>query len=129
MLLVSHHTYISRYSIWVLNSGWGYNERDGCHDSSLGPTFQKINTYTVKKNYEFPGFFLTKPSRDMNLVNYSRPGRVWLVTSRLGTGNRQTFFYSVGVTSKGANDTNLHAPKYFRYLIVFLMSVVSSLSL
>jgi hypothetical protein len=27
--------------------------------------------------------------------NYSRPERVWLVTSRLGTGKRLTFFYSV----------------------------------
>jgi hypothetical protein len=27
--------------------------------------------------------------------NYSRPGRVWLVTSRLGTGKWLTFFYSV----------------------------------
>jgi hypothetical protein len=27
---------------------------------------------------------------------YSRPGRVWSVTSRLGTGKSVTFFYSVG---------------------------------
>jgi hypothetical protein len=27
---------------------------------------------------------------------YSRPGRVWLVTSQLGTGKSLTFFYSVG---------------------------------
>ncbi len=27
-------------------------------------------------------------------LNYSRPGRVWLVTSRLGTGKSITFFYS-----------------------------------
>jgi len=30
-----------------------------------------------KKNYEIPGFFLNKPSRDWDWVNYSRPGRVW----------------------------------------------------
>ena len=29
-------------------------------------------------------------------VNYSRPGRVWLVTSWLGMGKPQTFFYSAG---------------------------------
>jgi hypothetical protein len=28
-------------------------------------------------------------------LNYSRPGRVWLVTSRLGTGKPLTLFYSV----------------------------------
>jgi hypothetical protein len=35
----------------------------------------------------------TLPGRE--LLNYSRPGRVWLVTSRLGTGKTITFFYSV----------------------------------
>jgi hypothetical protein len=33
------------------------------------------------------------PGRE--LLNYSRPGRVWLMTSRLGTGITITFFYSV----------------------------------
>jgi len=42
--------------------------------------------YTVKK---FTGFVLTKPS---DLTKYSRPGRVWLVTSRLGTENIAIFF-------------------------------------
>ncbi len=36
---------------------------------------------------------LTLPGREY--FNYSRPGRVWLVTSRLGTGKSLTFFYSV----------------------------------
>jgi hypothetical protein len=27
-------------------------------------------------------------------LNYSRPGMVWLVTSRLGTGKSLTYFYS-----------------------------------
>ncbi len=31
--------------------------------------------------------------------NYSRPGRVWLVTSRLRTAKSQTFFYSVVYSS------------------------------
>jgi hypothetical protein len=43
------------------------------------------------------------PSRDvtnqtlpgLELLKYSRPERVWLVTSRLGTGKTITFFYSV----------------------------------
>jgi hypothetical protein len=35
-------------------------------------------------------------------INYSRLGRVWLVTSRLGTGKWQTFFYCVA--SHGIND-------------------------
>jgi hypothetical protein len=55
-------------------------------------------SYTVKKVNYFP-----VPSRDVTnqtltgreYLNYSRPGRVWLVTSRLGMGKWQTFFYSV----------------------------------
>jgi hypothetical protein len=43
---------------------------------------------------------LTKHSLTGNnfylLFNNSRPVRVWLVTSRLGTGISLTFFYSVG---------------------------------
>ncbi len=54
--------------------------------------------YTVKKVSHFP-----VPSRDVTdqtlpgreKLNYSRPGRVWSVTSRLGTGKRLTLFYSV----------------------------------
>ncbi len=61
---------------------------------------KKHNLYgcTVKKINYFP-----VPSRDVTdqtlpgreKFNYSRPGRVWPVTSRLGTGKWQTFFYSV----------------------------------
>jgi hypothetical protein len=56
---------------------------------------------SVKKVTEFP-----VPSRDVTnqtlqacgeYLNYSRPVRVWLVISRLGTGNSLTFFYSVSV--------------------------------
>jgi hypothetical protein len=32
---------------------------------------------------------------DRELLKFSRPGRVWLVTSRLGTGKTLTFFYGV----------------------------------
>ncbi len=54
--------------------------------------------HTVKKGYNFPVH-----SRDVNkqtlpggeLLNYSFLGRVWLVTSRLGTRKTITFFYSV----------------------------------
>jgi hypothetical protein len=41
------------------------------------------------------GMSLTKLSLGGKKLNYSRPGRVWSVTSRLGTGKRPTFFYSV----------------------------------
>jgi hypothetical protein len=44
--------------------------------------------YTVKKGY---GMSLTKLSVGGNNY-YSRPGRAWLVTSRLGTGKRPDFF-------------------------------------
>jgi hypothetical protein len=55
-------------------------------------------SYAVKKLNDFP-----VPSRDVTnqtlpcreKFNYSRPGRVWLVTSRLGTGKSFTFFYIV----------------------------------
>ncbi len=63
--------------------------------------------YTVKKVSDFP-----VPSRDV--AKQTLPGReyciliipdqwefgrpVWLVTSRLGTGKSQTFFYSVPAT-------------------------------
>jgi len=33
--------------------------------------------YTVKKNYEIPGLFFTKPPRDWDCVHYSWAGRVW----------------------------------------------------
>ncbi len=48
---------------------------------------------TVKKVCNFP-----VPSRDVTKQtlssHYSLPGRVWLVTSRLGTGKLLTFFYT-----------------------------------
>ena len=40
---------------------------------------------------------LTKLSLGEKKLNYSRPGRVWSVTSRLGTGKRLTLFYSVHI--------------------------------
>ncbi len=51
--------------------------------------------YTVRKLIDFP-----VPSRDVTdqtlpgreKFNYSRPGRVWSVTPRLGTGKSITFF-------------------------------------
>ncbi len=41
------------------------------------------------------GMSLTKLSLSGKKLNYSCPGRVWSVTSRLGTGKRLTLFYSV----------------------------------
>jgi len=45
--------------------------------------------------YKIPGFVLTKPSWDWDWVNYSRPGKVWWVTSPLGMGIMVNLFYSV----------------------------------
>jgi hypothetical protein len=58
-----------------------------------------IDTYTVvKKVCDFPFLswdvtYQTLPGRN-NLI-FSRPGRVWFVTSRLGTRKPETIFYSV----------------------------------
>ncbi len=41
--------------------------------------------------------FLSPAGMSLTKVNYSCPGRVWSVTSRLGTGKSLTFFYSVYV--------------------------------
>jgi hypothetical protein len=42
-------------------------------------------------------FYTVKKLSGRGLFNYSRPGRDWLVTSRLGTGKSITFFtvYSI----------------------------------
>jgi hypothetical protein len=56
----------------------------------------------LKKVIQFP-----VPSRDVTcqtlpggeLFNNSRSEKVWLVTSRMGTGKSLTFFYSVGYRS------------------------------
>ncbi len=64
----------------------------------------KILTYTVKKVIVFP-----VPSRDVTdqtlpggeYFNPSQPGRLWLVTSQLGTGKTINFFYSVAFVECG----------------------------
>ncbi len=73
----------------------------GMHGVSMGNAEWQnkslVCAYTVKKFLIFP-----VPRRDVTnqtlpgreLLHYSWPGRVWLVTSRLGTG---TFSYSVRV--------------------------------
>ncbi len=66
--------------------------------AEIGRVSLALSRYTVKKGYR-----LSRPQRDVtyqtllggNTLNYSRPRRVWLVTSRLGTGESLTFFYSV----------------------------------
>jgi len=45
-----------------------------------------LREYTVKRNYEVPGFFLTKPSWDWDWVNYSWPGRVGVIDIPAGDG-------------------------------------------
>jgi hypothetical protein len=52
-----------------------------------------LGIYTVKKGYRFPvpsRYVTNQTLPDREKFNYSRPGRVWLVTSR--TGNHQPFF-------------------------------------
>jgi hypothetical protein len=67
--------------------------------------------YTVKKVSRFP-----VPSWDVSnqtltvwdKLHYSRPGRVLLVTSRLGTGKRLTFFYRVSYLDWRAETEHSH---------------------
>jgi hypothetical protein len=74
------------------------------HHTDLTTKFGTKTSYTVKKVSGFP-----VPSRDVidqtlpgqELLNYSYPGRVWFVTSRLGTGKPLNFFYSVCCPFKG----------------------------
>jgi hypothetical protein len=60
--------------------------------------FFYVTSYNVKKIIVFPVPSQvvnnqTLPGQDLILIiNYFRPGRVWLVTSRLGTGKTITFF-------------------------------------
>jgi hypothetical protein len=59
----------------------------------------RLKVYTVKKGYRFsrpqPGCH-TLNSPWPGIINLFRSGRIWLVTSRLGTEKSLTFFYSVG---------------------------------
>ncbi len=57
--------------------------------SHLQHTVKKVNCFSRPP----AGMSLTLPGRE--LLIYSRPGRFWLVTSRLGTGKTITFFNSV----------------------------------
>ncbi len=65
----------------------------------ISNNFLSLNSLYCKKGLPvFPspaGMSLTKPSLAGNNLFYSRPGRGWLVSSRLGTGKTVTFFYSV----------------------------------
>ncbi len=59
-----------------------YASRQGC------ATLRVLTTYTVKKVIDFPvpRWEVTKQTLPgWEKFNYSRPGRVWLVNSRLGT--------------------------------------------
>ncbi len=51
-------------------------------ERSIFPSFENLKVIHVWTKLFLAG----------NLLNYSRPGRVWLVTSRLGTGKTITFF-------------------------------------
>jgi hypothetical protein len=51
------------------------------------------------------GMSLTKLSLGGKKLNYSRPGRVWSVTSRLGMGKRLTLFYSVCLQKRAQYST------------------------
>jgi hypothetical protein len=76
--------------------------------------------YTVKKIVDFP-----VPRRDVTnqtlpgweLFNHYQPGRVWLLTSRLGTGKSTNFFYSVyRTTGLRGPSSNLRAHALVRFL-------------
>jgi len=60
---------------------------DVCSVVAVKHTIKKVIVFPVTSwdvtNQTLPG---------QELLNYSRPGRVWLVTSRLGTGKTTTFF-------------------------------------
>jgi hypothetical protein len=54
-------------------------------------------THCKKRLTIFPspaGMSLSKLYPGLEKLNYSRPGRDWLVTSQLGMGKWQTFFYT-----------------------------------
>ncbi len=87
---------ISQYSKILARSTMDlFNERTVTKNTVT--LFSKL-TLHCKKSFNFP-----VPSRDVTSqtipgrekLNYSRPGRVWIVTSRLGTGKPLTFFNSV----------------------------------
>ncbi len=61
----------------------------------------KITYYTVKKASGFP-----VPSLAGNNLNFFRPGKVWLVTSQLGTGKLLTFFLQCSIVYRGAQMNN-----------------------
>jgi len=63
-----------------------------CNMTSFPPSVWFMVDIHYKKICNIPGFFVIKPSWDWDLVNYAQPGRVWYVTSRLGTGRSLTFF-------------------------------------
>jgi len=73
--------------------GWAESESDEGRGTKEG-------VHCKKELAIFPspaGMSLTKLSLGGKKLNYSRPGRVWSVTSRLGTGKRLTLFYSVHI--------------------------------
>ncbi len=77
-----------------------------CYLASILYNWRLIHGYKMihckKRLAIFPSsasMSLTKLSMaGYNLIDYSRPGRVWLVTSRLGTGKSLTYFYSVSTS-------------------------------
>ncbi len=75
----------------------------------------RFNLHCKKELAIFPspaGMSLTKLSLGGKKLNYSRPGRVWSVTSRLGTGKRPTLFYSVVLYLQDNLDSQ-NAPLYY----------------
>ncbi len=74
-----------------------------CCVAGIVVVFQIKRIHCKKELAIFPspaGMSLTKLSLGGKKLNYSRPGRVWSVTSRLGTGKRPTLFYSVHFSHK-----------------------------
>ena len=103
-LIISTTSWTSEWrdSAWTPANTCGQATSKQCRLGEYSIQFNKLLLgflYTVKKRFAvFPtGMSLTKLPPGQELLHYSRPGRVWLVTSRLGTGKSLTFFYSVDV--------------------------------
>ncbi len=92
LVLVMHYFFLKR-SLCILRERY----RMWWRPLLFFPWLWLFYTHCKKELAIFPspaGMSLTKLSLAGKKLNYSRPGRVWSVTSRLGTGKRLTLFYS-----------------------------------
>ncbi len=94
---------------------WGINERDYTLYTQVCTVIYILGTYTVKKGKRF-----SCPR------NYSRPGRVWLVTYPAGRGKSLTFFYSVQPRFASFNSTLFDNVSYKITQLHTLKGLISS---